>query len=215
MSSSYSTISYDYHVTVSGYLCAEHGVLWLEADQVLQRPANRDIVGHTRIDYRPDGGIAVYWHPLDVLPGSPGPGTPSARAESPESPSSPHVIFLNLEPALARLVTGVLTLEGIAVVVVRTAAEAFAALRRPAGRRSVVVIDNLHGFAEGQQFLEHLRHEPDLRPRARTVCMAARANCAWAAKHYGDVLDADLYLPFTISSLVEKLQAVFETLQGG
>jgi CheY-like chemotaxis protein len=125
---------------------------------------------------------------------------------SAESESGPQVLFLNQNSSLAPFVSEILALEGIPhVTVVTTAAQAMSALSRHSGSSSVL-IDNLQVHDEGQQFLEHLRREPDLRARLRTICMAVEFNCTWARQTYGDVLDAYLELPFTIPQLLEVLQ---------
>jgi CheY-like chemotaxis protein len=102
------------------------------------------------------------------------------------------------------MVSEVLALEGVPHEVVTTAAQAMSALSRDSAS-SIVLIDNLQVHAEGQQFLEQLRHDPDLRARLRTICMAVEVNCTWARQDFGDVLDAYLVLPFTVSQLIEVL----------
>jgi DNA-binding NtrC family response regulator len=123
---------------------------------------------------------------------------------SAESQSNPHVLFLNQNSTLVRLVTEVLALEGISCAVVTTVAQTFLALSSHVGS-SIVLIDNLQVHAEGQQFLEQLRHEPTLRPHLRTICMAVIRNCEWAGEVYGDVLDAFLPMPFTVHQLLAVL----------
>jgi hypothetical protein len=84
--------------------------------------------------------------------------------------------------------------------------QAVAALSRLLGS-GIVLIDNLQVHVEGRQFLEMVCHEPDLRARLRTICTAVEINCTRAREEYGDVLDAYLVMPFTVTQLVHVLEA--------
>jgi DNA-binding NtrC family response regulator len=117
------------------------------------------------------------------------------------------VLYLVFERSIERMVAEVLTMEGFQVQHVYTNTDA-RTLLDSSDDEQIVLIDNLQGHDEGQQFLHELRQQPGLRLRLKVVCMAAWVNCEWARQEYGDVLDAYLAMPFTVSQLLDTLTSL-------
>ena len=128
--------------------------------------------------------------------------------------TTPHVLILQFEPSIERMIREVCTLEGIETKTVTTAEQAFDFLASAAadhsengrkGYRRVVLIDNLQVSDEGQAFLTGLRDRHSVRSGLKTMCVAVDVNCEWARKDFGDVLDDYLVMPFQFEELFDVI----------
>jgi hypothetical protein len=52
-----------------GDRCEEHDEEWRMPWPRQPGERNVDYIGHVRLHQRADGGISVYWHPMDLWPG--------------------------------------------------------------------------------------------------------------------------------------------------
>jgi CheY-like chemotaxis protein len=116
----------------------------------------------------------------------------------------PRILYLVHEPSIGKMVFEILALEGYPVNIVRTSSEAFSILNQHKGD-TIVIMDNLHAFTEGQRFLATLKWETELWARTSVLSMAVSVVCDRLREKHGQAIDAHLAMPFTADQLMRAI----------
>lgn len=115
-----------------------------------------------------------------------------------------RIVILSFEPSIARLLQEVLALEGYRFTVTRDPAEALCMIEESA-ELCVVLTDNLKVNPAGREALSTLRASPALRARVRVIGLdiesVRQMELDW------DILDDFIGLPFTVTTLLESIEA--------